>query len=99
MENFIIKPSIDMIPGIKVTKDTELKFETDKVKQEVKSLTFYSETKMEGSNYTSTVNTVIQLEAGDVLLFEDEGRGWIRPVADYLTVKEAINELKCIRDL
>lgn len=99
MEKFIRKPSIDMLAGIKVAKDTELTYENEHVKQELKDLVFHSIQKVKGPNYESTYDTTIYLQEGDVLVFEEEGRGYIKPIEEFVTVKEAIEELKCIEEL
>lgn len=99
MEKFIRKPSIDMYGGIRVTKDTTLNYKNKNVKQTLKDLVFKSITKVKGDNYTSTYNTTINLQEGDILLFESEGRGYIKPVEEFVTVKEAIEELDNIKDL
>ena len=99
MEKFIRKPSIDMVAGIRVTKDTVLEYKNKHVKQSLKDLVFKSVTKVKGNGYTSTYNTTINLQEGDVLVFEEEKRGYIKPVEEFVTVKEAIEELKCIEDL
>jgi hypothetical protein len=44
-------------------------------------------------------DTTIQLNEGDTLVFEEEGRGYIKPVEDFVTVAEAIDELACIKDM
>lgn len=98
MQKFIGKPSIDMYAGIKVTKDTTLDYENENVKQTLKNLVFHSITKVKGKNYESTYDTTIQLSEGDVLIFEEEGRGYIKPVGEFVTVREAIEELDCIKD-
>lgn len=99
MQRFIRKPSIDMVGGITVTKETELNYENENVKQTLKDLVFHSVTKIKGDNFESTYDTTIYLKEGDVLVFEEEGRGYIKPVEEFVTVKEAINELECIKDL
>jgi len=99
MERFIRKPSIDMLAGIRVTKDTVLDYENENVDQHLKDLVFESVTTVRGEGYTSTYITTIHLEEGDILIFEEEGRGYIKPVEQFVTVKEAIEELKCIEDL
>lgn len=99
MEKFIRKPSIDMLAGIKVTKDTSLNYENDNVKQMLRNLVFKSTTTVKGEGYESTYNTTIYLNEGDILIFEEEGRGYVKPVEEFVTVKEAIEELKCIEDL
>jgi hypothetical protein len=99
MERFIRKPSIDMLAGIRVTKDTEFEYENDNVTQSLKNLVLQSVTTVKGENYESTYITTIQLKEGDILIFEEEGRGYIKPVEEFVTVKEAIEELECIKDL
>ena len=99
MDKFIRKPSIDMYGGIRVTKDSTLNYKNKNVKQTLNDLVFKSITKVKGDNYTSTYNTTINLQEGDILLFESEGRGYIKPVEEFVTVKEAIEELDNIKDL
>lgn len=99
MEIFIRKPSIDMYPGICVTKDTVLSYANDNVEQTLKGLVFHSRTRVKGEGYESVYDTTIQLKEGDVLVFEEEGRGYIKPVEEMMTVADAIEELSCIRDV
>jgi hypothetical protein len=99
MEKFIRKPSIDMLAGIRVTKDTVLEYENENVTQSLKDLVFQSVTTVKGEGYTSTYLTTINLTEGDILIFEEEGRGYIKPVEQFVTVKEAIEEFECIKDL
>ena len=99
MEKFIRKPSIDMLGGIRVTKDTVLEYKNENVQQKIENLVFHSVTNVKGEGYASTYNTTIYLNEGDILVFEEEGRGYIKPVEEFVTVKEAIEELKCIEDL
>ena len=98
-QRFIRKPSIDMIAGIKVTKETELEYKNENVQQTLKDLVFHSVTKVKGENFESVYDTTIQLEDGDVLIFEDEGRGYIKPVESFVTIEEAIADLENIKDL
>lgn len=97
--NFIKKPSIDLYPGIRVTKDTELEFKNEHVKQTIKDLVLHSVTKVKGEGFKSKYDTTIQLEDGDILIFEDEGRGYIKPVEGFVTIEEAIEDLVNIKDL
>lgn len=99
MERFLRKPNLNMYAGIKVTKDTELNYENETVKQTLKGLVFHSITKVTGENYESTYDTVINLKEGDVLIFEEEGRGYIKPVEEFVTIKEAIKDYTDIQDL
>lgn len=88
-----------MLAGIKVTKDTTLNYENEHVKQILRNLVLKSVTTVKGEEYESTYNTTIYLKEGDILIFEEEGRGYVKPVEEFVTVKDAIEELKCIEDL
>ena len=88
-----------MLAGIKVSKDTVLEYENENVKQNLENLVFHSVTNVKGEGFGSTYITTIYLKEGDVLVFEEAGRGYIKPVEEFVTVKEAIEELKCIEDL
>ena len=97
--NFIRKPSIDLYPGIRVDKDTVLEYKNENVKQTVKNLVLHSVTKITGEGFKSKYDTTIELQEGDVLIFEDEGRGYIKPVEAFVAIEEAIKELENIKDL
>ena len=99
MQNFISKPSVDLMPGIRVTKDTELEYKNKNVKQTVRGLVFHSITTIKGDGYKSKYDTTIQLKEGDVLVFEAEGRGYIKPVEEFVSIEEAIEDLTNIKDL
>lgn len=97
--NFIRKPSIDLYPGIRVDKDTVLEYKNENVVQTVKDLKFHSVTKVKGEGYKSKYDTTIYLKEGDILIFEEEGRGYIKPVEEFVTIEEAIDDLTNIKDL
>ena len=100
MQVFIRKPSIDLFPGIKVEKDTVLNYENEKVKQTLENLVFHSVTKVKGENFESVYDTTIHLNEGDVLIFEEEDRGYILPYGQsFVTVAEAIEDLTNIKDI
>lgn len=99
MQNFIRKPSIDLFPGIRVAKDTVLDYKNENVEQSLENLVFRSVTKVKGEGYESTYNTTIHLTEGDVLLFEEKGRGYIKPVDGFVTIAEAVDDLTNIKDL
>ena len=99
MKLFIRKPSIDLMPGIKVDKDTLFEYQNDNVYQKIENMTMHSVTKVAGAGYKSVYDTTIQLKEGDVLIFEEEGRGYIKPVEEFVTIGEAIEDLKNIEGL
>ena len=40
-----------------------------------------------------------KVKEGDVLIFEEEGRGYVKPVEPFVTIEEAIDDLTNIKDL
>lgn len=99
MERFIMKPSIDLFPGVRVTKDTVLEYKNERVEQKLENLVLHTVTKITGTNFESVNDTTIQLSEGDVLVYEEEGRGYIKPVDHFVTIAEAIEDLTNIKDL
>lgn len=99
MKNFIRKPSIDLYPGICVDKDTVLEYKNENVTQTVKNLVLHSVTKVKGDNFKSKYDTTVNLKDGDILIFEDKGRGYIKPVEEFVTIETAIEDLTNIKDL
>ena len=99
MEVFIRKPSIDLYPGIRVDKDTVFEYKNEHVEQKIENLVFRSNTKVKGDNFESTYDTTINLKEGDILVFEEEGRGYIKPVEQFVTIADAIDDLTNIKDL
>lgn len=99
MRNFIRKPSIDLYPGVRVDKDTVLEYKSETVEQKVENLLLHSISKVKGEGFESKTETTIFLKEGDILLFEDGERGYIKPVAGFVTIKEAIDDLTNIKDL
>ena len=99
MEVYIRKPSIDLYGGIRVSKDTVLEYKNENVDQKLENLVFHSITKVKGDSFDSTYDTTIYLKEGDILVFEEEGRGYIKPVEEFVTIAEAIEDLTNIKDL
>lgn len=99
MEVFIMKPSVNLYPGVRVTKDTVLEYKNDKVEQKVENLILHSIIHATGENYESVYDTKIQLNEGDILIYDDENRGYIKPVEQFCTIEEAIEDLENIKDL
>lgn len=99
MKNYIRRPDINLHPGIRVDKDTVLEYKNENVEQKLENLVLHSMTKVSGENYESVYDTTINLKEGDILLYEDEGRGYIMPVESFVTIEEAIEDLTNIKDL
>jgi len=99
MQVFIRKPSIDLYPGVRVDKDTVLEYKNENVEQKLEGLVLHSKTMVKGEDFYSVYDTTINLNEGDVLVYEEEGRGYIKPVEEFVTIAEAIEELTNIKDL
>lgn len=99
MQVFIRKPNIELLTGVRVTKETKLEFKTETVQQTVENLVLHTVSTIKGEGFESTNDTTIYLNEGDVLVFEEEGRGYIKPVVDFVTITEAIDDLTNIKDL
>lgn len=99
MDLFIRRPNIELLSGVRVTKDTEIEFENENVKQTIKDLVLFSISTIKGEGYESLNETTIYLSEGDVLIFEEEGRGYIKPLEGFVTIAEAIDDLVNIKDL
>jgi hypothetical protein len=65
----------------------------------VKDLVFHSVSRVKGDGFRSKYDTTIELEEGDILLFEEDGRGYIKPVEPFVSIEEAIEDLENIKDL
>ena len=99
MQVFIRRPNIELLTGVRVSKDTVLEYKGENVEQTVKDLVLRSITKVKGEDFESVYKTTINLSEGDVLIFEEEGRGYIKPVEAFVTIAEAIDDLNNIKDL
>lgn len=99
MKVFIQKPDISLHPGIVVDKDTVFEYSNEHVQQKLENLVLHSVTKVSGESYESVYDTTIRLQEGDVLIYEEEGRGYIKPVEQFVTIEEAIEDLTNIKDV
>ena len=101
-ELFVEQPSIDLLVGIKVTKDTELTYKNEKVEQELKNLVLETMLEDEGSNGVNTYKSKsylrINLNEGDILLF-DEGRGYYMPPYAVESIDDAISDIESLRGM
>lgn len=104
MQKFVYLPSIDILRGIKVNKETEFKFENElkesgqKIKQEFKNLrlTTHIETNKENKLIKSEV--IIDCLEGDILILDDN-YGYCVPPTQVGTVDEAMETLKAQESL
>lgn len=98
---FVEQPSIDMKPGIRVTKETELIYKNDTVEQVIKDLKFETIKQEIGTNGINAYETKslikIGLNEGDVLLF-DKRIGYYIPYTSVSSIDEAIDDLESLRE-
>lgn len=101
-ELFVEQPDISVMMGIKVTKETELTYKSGKVEQELKNLTLETILEDEGNNginsYKSKSYLQLQLNEGDILLF-DENRGYYMPPFPVESIEDAISDIESLRGL
>ena len=97
MRKFIMKPDITFYEGIKIDKETKLEFENEYVKQSINNLVLKTNKKEKTDKYESEFNLTINLDNGEILLFEEE-RGYFLPSLPMATVKDAIEDLEAIKD-
>jgi hypothetical protein len=99
MENFIRRPSVDLYKGVRVTKDTMLDFSNENVEEKIEALVMTTILRSRGEGYESESNIKLYLSEGDVLVFEGDGRGYIKPVERMVSVEEAIEELTDVKEV
>lgn len=97
MKYYVMSPDLTPYEGVKITKETELTFENEKVKQSVKDLKLISEYKLVFPKYTTYNRLEMNLEEGEILLFEGENRGYFLP-SDIIpcTIEGAIEQYEAL---
>lgn len=99
-ELFVEQPNINVMIGIKVTKDTETTYKSDKVEQSLKDLVLETILEDEGTNgfnsYKSKSYLQLQLNEGDIILF-DEKRGYYMPSYAVESIDDAISDIESLR--
>ena len=99
MERFIRMPNVDLYHGVRITKDTVLDYKNDNVEQTVENLVLRTTLRAKGEGYESESHIRVDLTEGDILIFVDEGRGYIKPVERLVTVEEAIENLADVKEV
>lgn len=98
MLTFVRKPSIDLFPGVLVKKDLELTYENESVTQTLKDLVLHTVQKVSGEGYDGTYDITLKLSEGDILIFEPDGRGYIKPSNyQFVSVEDAIADLEAVK--
>ncbi len=97
-EVYVLLPETKCWYGVKVGKNTKLTFENEFVKQKIEDLVLYSDTIEENEEFKSEVYLKVNLREGDILLLEEEKRGYFLPRDIPIgTIDEAFNELDFLR--
>jgi hypothetical protein len=101
-ELFVEQPNLEMYIGVKVFKDTEISYKTEKVEQVLKDCVLETILNEEGTNginsYTSKSYLKINLNPGDVLLFNKD-RGYYMPPYPVTSIPDAINDIQSIEGM
>jgi hypothetical protein len=90
MEKFIRMPGEEVFVGVRVGRDTTLSYENQWVRQRLEQLKLVTESRICGDGFESRQTTVIDLRDGDILIFEDGKRGYIKPVERVCTLQEGV---------
>ncbi len=104
VERFMIKPHYGLFLGVTVTKDTDIEDETEdgKVHQTIKGTTFTTIKKdtieQDGTKIIENSKLIVEVPEGTRLIWID-GQGYILPDFEVKTVKEAMEDMECIKDL
>lgn len=93
------KPDITLYQAFKVKKDTNINYKNDMVKQTIKDLKLHSVTTIKEKDYTSKYDTTIKLKEGDLIVFDGDERGYVKPAEELMTVNEVLEDLECIKEV
>lgn len=101
-ELFVEQPTIELKTGIRVNKNTKIKYASSKVKQKLSGLVLRTALEEEGNNGVNTFKTkseiIINLNEGDILLF-DERRGYYMPPYPMTSIDDAISDIESLRNI
>lgn len=91
-------PQPDVYYGLRVKKDTKQEFQNDFVKQKIENLVLYTEYEIKNENFKSTVKNELYLQEDDLLLLEEDNRGFFMPKEiKFGSIDEAIEEMNFIK--
>lgn len=101
-EIFVEQPSIEVKIGIRVKKETSLKYSNDNVKQELDNLVLKTVCVEKGTNGINSYETksyiTVYLNEGDILLF-DENRGYYMPRYPMSSIEDAIADVESLKNI
>lgn len=97
-EVYVPIPKPDVYFGIKVSKDTKIEFKNDFVNQRIDNLVLYTDYTIENEKFKSEIKNELKLEDGDLLLLEEDNRGYFKPQEiKFGSIDEAIEEMNFIK--
>ena len=98
MKYYVEKPDLRPYEGKRVDEKTHFTFKNDKVDQKLENFKFVSIYTTKTPKFTTTTKIEINLDKGDVLLFESENRGWFLPsdTTPVEEIKDAINDYRAL---
>lgn len=94
MNYYVLRPDLTPYEGMVVSKESKFEFKNDKVEQKLENLKLITKQVVETEKYTTKSELIINLEEGEILLFENENRGWFLPAESIGTIETAINDYK-----
>ena len=97
---YVEKPDLKPYEGIIVDKNTKLEYKNDMVEQKLENLKFVSKYVKDTKKYKTTSIVEINIDEGEVLLLEEEGRGCLL-AGDGTTVEsveDGINDYKSLKE-
>ena len=95
---YMVRPELMPYKGVKVTKNLKLTFKNEKVEQKIENLELVSKYTVKTPKYTSENILHMKLEEGEILLLEEENRGYFLPLDTPVgTVDTCIEDLKALK--
>lgn len=94
MNYYVLRPDLTPYEGVKVEKDTKLEFKNENVEQKLENLKLVTKTKVDNEKYFVESKMTLNLEEGEVLLFERENRGYFLPAQAIGTIETAIKDYR-----
>lgn len=93
MNYYVLRPDLTPYEGQKVDKTSHFEFKGEDVEQKLKNLKLTTIKKSKGDRWETESKMVLNLNEGDILLFENENRGWFLPAEPIGTIETAIKDL------
>lgn len=95
---FVILPESKCYYGVKINKETKLKFKNEFVEQKIENLMLKSKIIQKTDDFESTTYLKVKLKKGDILLLEEESRGYFLPRNSSIgTIEDAYKELDFLK--